>query len=133
MQLMLVVLGVVIVSGLLGVAVYRRKRRAAMAAGQCLLIATEAGDLEQMQALLTRRADMRVTNAQGWTPLHVAAAGGQVEVVELLLAHGADVNATSNIGATPLDNAMTYSRSRTVADLLRQHGAEGHTDWDTIF
>jgi ankyrin repeat protein len=132
MKIMLVVLGVGLIAGLLHM-LRQRRRRATMAAGQDLLAATEAGDLEHMQALLAKRVNMNATNAQGWTPLHVAAAGGNVEVVGLLLAHGADVNAASNIGATPLDNAITYSRSQAVADLLRQHGAAGHTDWDTIF
>ncbi|ETW92279.1 MAG: hypothetical protein ETSY2_53900 [Candidatus Entotheonella gemina] len=132
MKTILVVLGVVLVAGLV-YGIRQRQRRAAMAAGQNLLAATEVGDLEHMQALLAKCVDMNAVNAQGWTPLHVAAAGGDVEVVELLLKHGADVNAASNIGATPLDNALTYSRSQAVADLLRQHGAEGHTDWDTIF
>ncbi len=132
MKTILVVLGVGLVTGLVYV-MRQRQRRVARAAGQDLLAATEAGDLEQMQTLLGKRVDINATNAQGWTPLHVAAAGGSVEVVKLLLVHGADVNAASNIGATPLDNAMTYSRSRAMADLLRQHGAEGNTDWDTIF
>ncbi len=132
MKLVLVILGVVIVAGLVRL-MRQRQRHAAMAAGQDLLSATEAGDLEHMQTLLAKRVDISAANAQGWTPLHVAAAGGSVEVVELLLQHGADVNAASNIGATPLDNVITYSRSQAVADLLRQHGAEGNTDWDTIF
>ncbi len=132
MKTMLVVLGVVIVAGLVWM-MRREQRRAARAAGQALLVATEVGDLEQMQALLAKRVDIHTVNAQGWTSLHVAAAGGDVEVVRLLLKHGADVNAASNIGATPLDSAITYSRSQAVADLLREHGAEGNTDWDTIF
>lgn len=131
-KMILAMLGVVIVAGLVRT-IRQRQRRAAMEAGQRLLAATESGDIEQMQALMAKRIDLNAVNAQGWTPLHVAAAGGNVAVVELLLQHGVDVNAASHIGATPLDNAMTYSRSQAVADLLRQHGAEGHTDWDTIF
>lgn len=132
MTMMLFVLGVVLVAGLVYL-IRQWQRRMAMAAGQDLLMATEAGDLEHMQTLLAKRVAINATNAQGWTPLHVAAAGGNVAVVELLLQHGADVNAVSHIGATPLDNAITYSRSQGVANLLRQHGAEGHADWDTIF
>lgn len=132
MKTMLVMMGLVLVAVLVR-AVRQRQRRAALAAGQDLLIATESGDLERMRALLAKRADIQAVNAQGWTPLHVAAAGGNVDVIGLLLQHGANVNAASNIGATPLDNALTYSRSQAVADLLRQHGAEGNTDWDTIF
>jgi ankyrin repeat protein len=132
MKIMLAALGVVLIVGLVRV-IRQRQRHAAMAAGQELLMATEVGDLEHMRALLANRVDLNATNAQGWTPLHVAAAGGNVEVVGLLLAHGVDVNAASNIGATPLDNAITYSRSQVVIDLLQEHGAEGNSDWDTIF
>jgi ankyrin repeat protein len=132
MKMILVVLGAVIVAGLVWM-MRQRQRRAAMAAGQDLLAATEVGDLEHMQALLAKRVDINAVNAQGWTSLHVAATGGNVEVVGLLLKHGADVNAASNIGATPLDNAITYSRSQEVVALLLEHGAEGNTDWDTIF
>ena len=132
MNILLAALGVMLLAGLVRM-LLQHQRRAAMAAGQDLLAATEAGDLDRMQALLSRRVDINAISAQGWTPLHVAAAGGNVEVVALLLTHGADVNAASHIGATPLDNAITYSRSRAVADLLQQHGAEGHTDWDSIF
>jgi ankyrin repeat protein len=132
MKIMLAVIGVVLVVGLMHM-LRQRQRRAATVAGQDLLMATEAGDLEHMRALLAKRIDMNATNAQGWTPLHVAAAGGNMDVVRLLLEHGADVNAASNIGATPMDNAVTYSHSQAVIDLLRGYGAEGHTDWDTIF
>ncbi len=110
MNTILVMLGVVIAAGLI-YTIRHRQRRAAIEAGQRLLAATESGDIAQMKALLAKRVDMNAVNAQGWTPLHVAAAGGNVEVVELLLQHRFDVNAASHIGATPLDNAMTYSRS----------------------
>jgi hypothetical protein len=77
MKMILVVLGVVLVVGLVRM-ICQRQRRAAMAAGQDLLMATEAGDLEHMRALLNKRVDINATNAQGWAPLHVAAAGGNV-------------------------------------------------------
>ena len=132
MTILLIALGAALLAGLL-YTLRQRRQRAAMAAGQDLLAATEAGDIERMRELLRKRPAINAINAQGWTPLHVAAAGGNVEVVALLLAHGADVNAASHIGATPLDNAMTYSRSRAVAEMLQQRGAQGNTDWDAIF
>lgn len=108
-------------------------RRSARRAEQALLASTEQGNLDNMQLLLRRHTNVNAKNAQGWTPLHIAIAGGDITLVDLLLRHGADVNAESYVGATPLDHAMTYGQRREVVQLLRQHGAQGHTDWDTIF
>ena len=119
--------------GLLGVGLlcWRiARRRAANAAGQALLQATEAGDLAHMQALLTQTINMHVRNAYGWTPLHLAAAGGDVAVVQLLLQHGADVHARSNIGTTPLDHALVYGGRQAVVDLLLAHGAQRQPSWE---
>lgn len=110
--------------------VVRRRRRASLG-GQALLQATEAGDIAEMQALLAQDADVNARNAQGWTPLHIAAAGGDQEVVALLLQHGAAVNAQSNIGTTPLDDATTRGGRQAVITLLLAHGAQMNSSWDT--
>lgn len=129
------VLGIIILLVLIGFvyAICYQLQQIAMRAGQELLIATELGDIERMQALLSRRVDINTRNTQGWTSLHVAAAGGDVAVVGLLLKHGADVNAQSYVASTPLDHAVTYSQSRSVVALLQAHGAEGNTSWDSLF
>lgn len=41
-------------------------------------------------------------NADGFTPLHVAALHGHSALVALLIRHGANVNARTNQSATPL-------------------------------
>lgn len=127
-----IVLGIIIL-GIVIVQVRHFRSLSALEAGQELLTATEIGNLEQMQTLLSKRAAVNARNVQGWTPLHVAASGGDPMVVELLLQHGADVNAESHIGGTPLDHAMTYGRSREVIALLESHGATGNTGWDSLF
>jgi len=111
----------------------RRQRQAAQRTGQGLLQATEAGDIARMEALLTKGAEVNARNAQGWTPLHVAAAGGDPAVVALLLQYGADVHAQSHIGTTPLDNATTRGGRKAVIDLLLAHGAKRNGAWDEIF
>ncbi len=126
-------IGVLVIGLGLGYALRRKFQYAAAEAGQALLAATEAGDVAQMRALLARRVDIEARDAQGLTPLHVAAAGGDIAVVQLLVQHGADVNAQSYTGATPLDHAITYSRRHDVVELLQAHGAQGNTDWDSIF
>jgi ankyrin repeat protein len=127
------VIGVLLLGIGLGYALCRKFRHAAAEAGQALLAATEAGDVARMQTLLARRVDIEARDAQGLTPLHVAAAGGDIAVVRLLVQHGADVNAQSYIGATPLDHAMTYGRRHDVVELLQAYGARGNTDWGAIF
>jgi ankyrin repeat protein len=129
--------GVVVLGlGLLGVAIVMairwRQHRIAQAAGQALLLATEAGDVLQMQALLAQGAAVNARNAHGWTPLHVAAAGGDLAVVTLLLQHGADVHAQSHVGTTPLDNATMRGGRRAVIELLRAHGAQTREAWDVL-
>jgi ankyrin repeat protein len=132
-----VIAAVVVVACLVAVGlivkVLQHLHQSALSAGQALLSATERGDIEQMQALLVKRVEVDARNAQGWTSLHVAAAGGDIAVVELLLRHGAEVNVQSHVGATPLDNAIAYSQNRAVVALLEAHGAQGNTDWDSLF
>src|ERR1041385_4103553 len=118
-------IGLGLVGGAVAVlAIYWCRRQAAQRAGQVLLLATEAGDVVQMEALLARGAEINASNAHGWTPLHVAAAGGDPAVIALLLQHGADVHAQSHIGTTPLDNATTRGGRKAVIDLLLAHGAK---------
>ncbi len=63
-------------------------------------------------------------NADGWTPLHLAAFFGSFEAAEALLAAGAAVDArsTNAMRNTPL-HAAAAGRSLDVARLLAAHGA----------
>ena len=85
--------------------------------------AAKAGDNDEVAAILSM--DNRLTralDAQGWTPLHLAAHHGHAEVVETLLANNADVNARSRDGRTALALAEQAGRA-DVAALLRANGA----------
>ena len=62
-----------------------------------------------VQLLLASNADVSVQDADGQTPLHLAAFGGQVKVVKMLIAAGADVNAKNNHGETPLHTAILWT------------------------
>jgi len=120
---MLVITGVLLCGATVAVssAMRRRTRRQR---GLALLGATERGDVDEMHRLLAAGAWVNLRNAQGWTPLHVAAAGGDSAVVSVLLEYGADVHAQSNIGITPLYNAMRLSGKHAIVDMLLAHGAQ---------
>jgi ankyrin repeat protein len=62
-------------------------------------------------------------NREGWTPLHYAASGPEPKVVELLLARGAALEARSPNGSTPLMLAARYGSEASV-DLLLARGAD---------
>lgn len=77
---------------------------------------------EIAKRLVARGADVKATQAGGWTPLHQAAMHGQVDLATLLLDHGADVNAKGENGRTPLKLAAAGKHQEMVA-LLRERGA----------
>jgi hypothetical protein len=60
---------------------------------------------------------------EGWTPLHYAASSPEPKVVRLLLDRGAVVDARSPNGTTPLMMAARYG-AIDAAELLRQRGAD---------
>ena len=83
--------------------------------------ATLVKGAKRAKVLLTHGAHPDVKdNAEGSTPLIMAAEYGYKDVAEVLLANGADVNAADKKG-TPLDRAI-HTGHTDVANLLRQHG-----------
>jgi len=83
--------------------------------------------------LLAQPTAIASKDANGMTPLHIAAAKGQRDEVESLLANGADVNARANDGATPLHWAV-YNGHKDVVELLlaskapvNARGRDGYT------
>ncbi|ANM31666.1 hypothetical protein ABI59_22055 [Acidobacteria bacterium Mor1] len=84
------------------------------------------GNLEIMQLLLERGAQVERQHWLGTTALHWAAMGGLTSMVELLLDHGADVDRPGRkfggVAQTPLQ--LAQQRERTdVIDILRRRGA----------
>ena len=89
-----------------------------------LHVATEAGHVPVIAALLKAGVDPKATTSAGVTPLHLAAVSGSSAAISALVARGADVNAKEpEWGQTPLMVAAALGRTSAVKTLL-QHGAD---------
>jgi hypothetical protein len=81
------------------------------------------GDIDQVQSLLSKGADVNLKNRMSWTPLHTAARNHQKAIVELLISKGADVNAKNKANQTPLHFAVDRGQ-KDVIELLIAKGAD---------
>lgn len=84
--------------------------------------AAEAGDVNQVQRLLSKGADVNARDGAGFTPLFYAAHKGHMQVSEILVAGGANVNAKDSYDNTPLHYAAVSGRY-DVCRLLIAKGA----------
>lgn len=96
--------------------------------------------MQVAELLLAHEADVEARDAQGNTPLHLAAQQQQTRLVQILLESGADPDPENSVfslfssstshctslffqkGATPLHLACSLG-SRGIIDYLLQHGA----------
>jgi ankyrin repeat protein len=103
-----------------------------------LLRAAKGGDVEAVKLLLKYKADYRLANEQGVTPLMAAAGMGHganptrgryktdaqgAECSQLLIEAGADVNQATRTGQGPLHAAAQHGWIDTVK-VLAAHGAD---------
>jgi ankyrin repeat protein len=116
---------------------------------ESILTASEEGDLAMVKKLLQADPSLaKVTNENGFTPMHKAAEkGGQtimtvgkngnitvsskysgeedkyIQIIKLLIRNGANVNAYSKDGRTPLHLSITWD-NYDIAELLISNGAD---------
>ena len=86
-----------------------------------LIRAIKRGDVAAIESLVKAGVDVNGRNAQGMTPLCVAAIKGNTRVLRTLLDAGAEPNRLG-LWHSPLYWAL-FARQRKVADLLREAGA----------
>lgn len=82
----------------------------------------EAGDIDELQAILESGADINASDVHGMTALMRAAHLGRLEMVRALIARGADPNATRSDQFTPLMFAAFFGHTEIVKTLV-EHGA----------
>ena len=90
------------------------------------------GDLKKVKEIIDRDPnEIKVQDAQGFTPLHLASGKGHIEIVEFLLNHGADTESEIFDRETPLMLAARFAvngKYETMKTLL-EHGAKvNHKD-----
>ena len=98
-----------------------------------LISAAFGGQIEIVNYLISKKANLDAQSHNGWTALHVAAWRGEYDIVQILINHDADariknsftgeLNNRTEISDTPLDTAIKFNNTK-IADLLRKHGAK---------
>ncbi|TNN16626.1 Ankyrin repeat domain-containing protein isoform 2 [Schistosoma japonicum] len=72
------------------------------------------GSYESVKLLVANKASVNIWDANGTTPLHLAAKGNHPRVVKFLLMSGADVNRQCRSGVKPIDLAIYNSETWNV-------------------
>jgi ankyrin repeat protein len=88
-------------------------------AGDLALVeAAKKHDRDGVRALLLKRPDVNVAEADGTTALHWASYADDLELADLLIRAGAKVNAANDLGVTPLWTASLNGSAAMVRRLL---------------
>ncbi|MBW2703234.1 MAG: ankyrin repeat domain-containing protein [Deltaproteobacteria bacterium] len=85
-----------------------------------LHLAAQGGNVQVIDLLLARGAELDAVNLEGYTPLHRAAWYGESAAVRHLIAKGANLKARNKWGQTPLFSAVQGGDRETVAILARK-------------
>jgi excisionase family DNA binding protein len=104
---------------------FHRENHGTPSSSMSLQRAVDQGDVSNVNALISRGADVNARTEDGWTPLMLATIKGYAEVARALLKQGADVNARNKKGWTALMFAVSMGDLETMRVLL-----EGNAEID---
>ena len=95
--------------------------------------AAELGDVDRLKVLAkNNKAALKLSDENGWEPIHEAVRAGHLEVVQFLVDSGADINARtgpSKDGMSPLTLALEYLNvGNKVTAYLLSNGAISYED-----
>ncbi|KAI9124788.1 hypothetical protein K1719_004115 [Acacia pycnantha] len=87
--------------------------------------AASIGNLEIVDKLLDKGADVNLQNNGGRTAFHYAASKGWMKIAEILISYGAKINVKDKVGSTPLHRAAGSGNSE-MCEFLIEEGADVH-------
>jgi ankyrin repeat protein len=91
-----------------------------------LWLAASINEVDAIQALVQKHADINYLNKQQMTPLAIAAHMGQLAAVQALVEDGAKLELKDNYGMTALAHAA-YMSNPDIVEYLISKGADRHT------
>lgn len=80
--------------------------------------AARCGTAAEVEEAIHLGADLSGTDAQGMTPLHLAASRGNLTTVEVLLKFGAPLDIQDSAGMSPLHAAVIHDREKVAMRLI---------------
>ena len=80
--------------------------------------AARCGTAAEVEESIHLGADLSGCDAQGMTPLHLAASRGNLTTVEVLLKYGSPLDIQDGAGMSPLHSAVIHDREKVAMRLI---------------
>ena len=98
-----------------------------------LMVAAACANVQAVNYLLEKDADLLLTGKSGWSLLHFASQGGNVAIIETILSKGLDIDIKDNCGTglTPLAVAILFKNLEALNYLLNK-GADPFVETNLI-